>query len=160
MSTKHYGIVDDIAHGEPGAATGNMSVSAVLASGVQSVASTVVIGSTAASPIDLAQLALTAEQAIKLGALIVSAGQEALAADRGVEILRRHGPSAARLCFALAEADANDVLVDQSRVRLGYPRAAQDLAERAYDAGTTTDGDWRTAWREAGERIQRDALCG
>src|SRR5690606_20546393 len=117
---------------EPGAAEGNLSVSAVLANSVHSPGSMIVIGSTAASPIDLAQLVLTAEQAIKLGALIVSAGQEALAANRAVENLRKYGQAAARLCFALAATDSHHVLVDQSLVRIGYPRPAQDLAEQAY----------------------------
>lgn len=130
---------------------------AALASGAHSVASIVVIGSTASSGVDLAQLALTAEQAIKLGALIVSAGQEALAADRAVEELRKYGPAAARMCFALADADMQDVLVDQSRIRLGYPLAAQQLAERAYGEGRA-DGDWQRAWREAGERLQKGSV--
>ena len=154
--SKHYGVVADLAEGEPGSATGNLSVSAVLSRSVHDVASLVVIGSTAASPIDLAQLCLTAKQAIHLGALIVSAGQDALAADRAVENLRKYGAVAARLCDALAAADMHDVLVDQAVIRVGYPRAAQDLAERAYDEVRRTDGDWRAAWREAGERIRKE----
>ena len=80
MGTKHYGIVDDITEGEPGSATGSLSVSGIHADSVHSVASMVVIGSPANSGVDLAQLVLTAEQAIKLGALITSAAQEALVA--------------------------------------------------------------------------------
>src|SRR5690606_2061112 len=101
-----------------------------------------------------------------LGALLSQAGADALAADREVENLRMHGPAAARLCFALAEADMHDVLCDQSRIRLGYPQQAQDLAERAYAAvveSTTaevTRDSWRQYWREAGERLNKEAARG
>lgn len=157
MDSKHYGIVDGIAQHEPDGATGNLSVSSVMPNSPLSPDSVVVLGSTTGS-IDLAQLCLTAEQAIKLGSLLTSAGADALSADRKVEQLRKFASSATRLCFALAEADATDVLVDQSRVRLGYPREAQDIAERAYDEvakSTQTNDDWRHVWRTAGERIQR-----
>lgn len=154
--SKHYGIVSDIAEGEPDAATGDLSVSSVLASGVNSVASMVVVGSTASSPIDLAQLVLTPKQAYDLGALLTSAAHDAVAADHSVDWLRKYGPAAARLCFALASADANDVLLDQSRVRLGYPIEAQAIAEAAYEATDITNGDWRAAWRLAGERLRKE----
>ena len=159
---KHYGIVDDIAEGELGAATGNLSVSAVLASSVHDVESTIVVGSTSTSAIDLAQFALTAEQAIKLGALIVSAGQEALSANRLIEMKRRHGPAAVRLCIALANASRDDVLVNQNRMRLGYSFEAQQLAEQAYDAASKATphavdpDDWRRIWREAGELLGKE----
>lgn len=157
MSSKHYGIVEDIVECEPGSVTGNLSVSALLADSVHSVASVVAVGSTTKSSVNLGQFALTAVQALRLGSMIVSAAQAALEADRRVENLRKFGPAAARLCFALAEADMHDVLVDQARVRLGYPLEAQLLAEQAYGEGRV-DGDWRAHWREAGERLQRGVV--
>jgi len=166
IESKHYGIVDNIAEYEPDAATGNLSVSAVFATTVHSVASTVVVGSTASSEISIAQMALTGEQALKLGALLSQAGADALEADREVENLRMHGPAAARLCFALAKADMHDVLCDQSKIRLGYPQQAQGLAERAYTAvveSTTaevTRDSWRQYWREAGERLSKETARG
>lgn len=151
-SSKHYGIVADICEGEPGSTTGSLSIAGIHADSLHSVESMVVVGSPTNSGVDLAQLVLTAEQAFRLGTFILSAAQDALDANRRVEELRKYGPAAARLCFALAEANANDVLVDQSRIRLGCPREAQLLAEQAYGDGRA-DGDWRAAWREAGERI-------
>lgn len=159
MTAKHYGIVDEIAQHEPDGVTGNLSISSVLADSVHAPASLVVVGSTTSSSADLAQLVLTAEQAIALGAKLSVAGAQALEADRDIENLRRYGASAARLCFALAEADAVDVLVDQARVRLGYPLEAQLLAEQAYD-DVDYSGDWREAWREAGERLRKEVGNG
>lgn len=165
--SKHYGIVDGITECEPGSIAGNLSVSSALAGSVHSVASAVVVGSTTSSPINLAQLVLTAEQAIELGTLLSQAGADALAADRAVENLRRHGPAAARLCLALAEASDHDVLVDQSKIRLGYSREAQDLASRAYHSAAESAakdayhrGDWRRIWREAGERLSKEVSGG
>ncbi|MGN6106659.1 MAG: hypothetical protein ACTHU0_16250 [Kofleriaceae bacterium] len=159
---KHYGIVDGITEGEPGSAAGNLSVSAMLARGVNDVSSAVVVGSTSGSPINLAQVVLTAQQAIRLGSLIAWAGQDALASDRRVEQLRKYGPAAVRLCFALASADLHDVLVDQSRIRLGVPLEAQQLAELSYQetSHSRTDGDWRALWRAAGEKIQKEVGHG
>ena len=38
------------------------------------------------------------------------------------------------------------------------PADAQWLAEKAYNDGRT-DGDWRQAWREAGERLQKGKVA-
>jgi len=81
MSAKHYGLVFNVAEGEPGAATGTLSVAAVLADSVHSPHSVVALGSPVSSAIDLAQLCLTAEQAVQLGALLSAAGADALEAD-------------------------------------------------------------------------------
>ena len=81
-TNKHYGIVDNIAQHEPDGVTGNLAIGSVLAESAHSPRSLIVVGSTTSSPINLAQLVLTADQAIKLGAFIVSAAQDALEADR------------------------------------------------------------------------------
>jgi hypothetical protein len=72
---KHYGIVTNVV-GNEGESRGDLSVSAILESSPHGLGSWIVVGSTQSSS-NLGQFALTADQARKLGALLINAAHEA-----------------------------------------------------------------------------------
>ncbi len=81
MKAKDYGNVAGVVQEEPGSIEGSISVAGVLADSVHSPPSMICVGSPANSPVDLGGFALTATQAVKLGAMISAAGLDAVRAD-------------------------------------------------------------------------------
>ncbi len=160
MTAKHYGIVDEIAQHEPDGVIGNLSISAVLADSVHAPASLIVVGSTTDSPTNLAQLVLTAEQAIALGAHLTAAGADALEADRKVERLRNHGrgtgPERTEIDRVAGLLIAEWERVERKPVNVSYIATFADMARAVIADTAAREATLRAELAEA-RMLARDA---